>query len=182
MIELPAFLNGTATCAQPEHDPDLWASTLPADQAEAARICRGCPLRPACTDHALTTGEQHGTWGGLTAKERRRILRPDDDTFLDGQGRVRVPCGTYKALCAHLRYGEECEECRNAQAARTRADRLTRLAAEHEVGGTVTGARIHRLLSEPVCVGCRAAVARQSAAQRAARQARERRPALALAS
>ncbi|WP_406735374.1 WhiB family transcriptional regulator [Streptomyces sp. NBC_01108] len=182
MIELPAFLNGTATCAQPEHDPDLWASALPADQHEAARICQGCPLRPACADYALTRPEERGTWGGLTVTERRRILRPDDETWLDDQGRVRVPCGSYKALFAHIRYGEECQPCRDAQAARTRAARVAQLAQEHEVGGTVAGAAIHRRLGEPVCVGCRAAVARQSAVQRAARQAGEQRPTLALAS
>ncbi|WP_405722183.1 hypothetical protein [Streptomyces sp. NBC_00046] len=83
---------------------------------------------------------------------------------------------------AHIRYGETCEPCRDAQAARTRAARVARLDKEHAVGGTAAGAAIHRRLGEPVCVGCRAAVARQSAAQRAARLAEEQRPVLALAS
>ncbi|MFC9753002.1 WhiB family transcriptional regulator [Streptomyces sp. NPDC056921] len=182
MIELPAFLNGTATCAQPEHDPDLWASTLPADHAEAARICQGCPLRLACADHALNRPEERGTWGGLTAKERRRILRPGDETWLDAQGRVRVPCGTYKALCAHIRYGEECQACRDAQAIRVEAQRRARLVEEHISGGSATGAAIHRRLGEDVCLGCLRAERANTAARRAARLAGEQRPALALAS
>lgn len=182
MIELPAFLDGTATCAQSEHGPDLWASTLPADQEAARIICQGCPLRAACADHALTRPEERGTWGGLTARERRRLLRPTDPTWLDEQGRVRVPCGTYKALCAHLRYGEECEKCRDAQAARVEAQRRARLAEEHVGGGSATGAVIHRRLGEPVCLGCRAAERAAGAVRRAARQRREQRPVLALAS
>ncbi|WP_329592163.1 WhiB family transcriptional regulator [Streptomyces sp. NBC_01362] len=181
MIELPAFLNGTAACAS-GHDPDLWASTLPTDQEAARAICQGCPLRPACADHALTRPEERGTWGGLTAKERRRILRPGDETWLDAQGRVRVPCGTYKALCAHLRYGEECQTCRDAQAIRVEAQRRARLVEEHIGGGSVTGAAIHRRLEEDVCLGCLAAERAAGAVRRAARQAREQRPALALAS
>lgn len=129
MIELPAFLDhGRAACTT---DPDLFHSTHPTAQEQARTICRGCPLRAECADYALTAPEPTGTWGALTAKERRRILRPDDDTTLDEQGRVRVPCGSYKALCAHLAYGEQCEVCRDAQDARIEAQRRARLAEEH---------------------------------------------------
>ncbi|MFD7066095.1 WhiB family transcriptional regulator [Streptomyces sp. NPDC059913] len=181
MIELPAFLTGRATCAQPAHDPDLWYSDRPTDQDAAARLCAGCPLRAACSDHALTTREEHGVWGGLTPADRHRRLHPDDETWLDEQGRVRVACGTYAALAAHIRYGETCQPCRDAQAARTRAARAAQLAAEHAGGGSTAGAAIHRRLGEPVCARCRAAVARVSAAQRAARRAGEQ-PVLAMAS
>lgn len=181
MISPPAFLDGTALCAS-HNNPDLWHSNTPDDQEEAKAICRACPLRTACADHALNTPEDRGTWGGLTARERRRLLRPDDPKQLDDNGRLRHPCGEYRALLAHIALGEECTECRAAQAERTRAARLVRLEAEHVVGGTVAGARIHRLLGETVCDRCRAAQARQSAAQREARQQRAAGPALALAS
>ncbi|MGQ4351964.1 WhiB family transcriptional regulator [Streptomyces drozdowiczii] len=181
MIALPAFLDGTALCAA-SGTPDLWTSTLPADEAQAAAQCRACPLRAACADHALTVPEDRGTWGGLTARERRRILRPDDPTWVDDDGRLRHPCGEYKALLAHISLGEECDECRAAQDARTRANRLARLKGEHAKGGTVAGARAHRLLQEPVCDRCRAAQARQSVAQRRARGKRTAGLALALAS
>lgn len=180
MITLPEFLDGTAACT-----PDtahLFDSTDPREQAKARTICAGCPLRTSCADHALTNPEHQGTWGGLTSKDRRRIRSPRSATFLDDEGRVRVPCGSYKALQAHLRYDEECRECRDAQAARTTAQRRARLAEEHALGGTVTGAAIHRRLGEPACLHCRAAEARRSAVARAARRLGAQQRELAMAS
>lgn len=153
MINLPAFLSqGHAACTTA--DPDLFHSTTAADEQQAIAVCQECPLRTACADHALTTPEERGTWGGLTASERRRILNPNSDAYLDDQGRIRVPCGSFGALMSHLRYGETCDECRAAQDARTLAQRRTRLAQEHAGGGSVTGAAIHRRIGEPVCAGC----------------------------
>lgn len=44
--------------------------------AELARaVCGRCSVRQACLEYALTAPERHGIWGGLTAEERRRILR-----------------------------------------------------------------------------------------------------------
>ncbi|MEV6313383.1 WhiB family transcriptional regulator [Streptomyces sp. NPDC051840] len=169
MITLPEFLDGTTPNCGPT-TAHLFDSTHPDHQQQARAICTGCPLRPGCADHALTTPEHLGTWGGLTAQDRRRIRSPHSVTFLDAEGRVRVPCGTYKALQAHLRYDEECAECRDAQAARTLAQRRARLAEEHELGGTFTGAAIHRRIGEPVCLHCRAAEARRSAVAREVRR------------
>ena len=181
MITLPEFLDGTTPNCTPA-DAHLFDSTHPDQQAQARAICHGCPLRTHCADHALTTPEHQGTWGGLTSKDRRRIRSPRSATFLDDEGRVRVPCGTYKALQAHLRYGEECGECRDAQDARTLADRRRRLDAEHAAGGTVAGAKIHRRIGEPVCLHCRAAEARRSAVARAARRMGAQHRVLAAAS
>lgn len=50
----------------------------PEDDAEAAEakvICGTCPVRQPCLEFALTTREKHGVWGGLTERERRRVLR-----------------------------------------------------------------------------------------------------------
>lgn len=184
MITLPEFLDGTTPHCTPA-TAHLFDSPDPADEERAAAICAGCPLRPACATHALTVPEDCGTWGGLTAHQRRRIRNPDDTAWVDRQGRLRVACGTYRALQAHLRYGETCGPCRAAQDARTERSRRARLAAAHAIGGTVAGAAIHRRLGEPTCVHCRAAVARQSAVQRAARrmaQQPQRQPGLAMAS
>ena len=168
MITLPQFLDGTAHCTPDQ--AHLFDSTHPEQQAKARAICAGCPLRTAGADHALTTPEEDGTWGGLTAQDRRRILDPTDRSWLDLHGRVRLPCGTFNALGAHHRYGETCQTCEAAQAARTEHHRRERLAEEHAAGGTVTGAAIHRRLGEDVCLRCRAATARQSAVARAARR------------
>lgn len=42
---------------------------------EAKEICYACPVREVCLDHALAHREKEGVWGGLTERERRRILR-----------------------------------------------------------------------------------------------------------
>jgi WhiB family transcriptional regulator, redox-sensing transcriptional regulator len=42
---------------------------------EAKTICSGCAVRRPCLEFALTTREKHGVWGGLTERERRRVLR-----------------------------------------------------------------------------------------------------------
>lgn len=41
----------------------------------AKRICRACPVLRDCLINALKEQEPHGVWAGLTAVERRRILR-----------------------------------------------------------------------------------------------------------
>lgn len=43
--------------------------------ATAKAICAGCPVRATCRAYALTAREPYGIWGGLTARERTRILR-----------------------------------------------------------------------------------------------------------
>ena len=37
----------------------------------AKDICHGCQVRMDCLLYALTTGERHGIWGGMTERERR---------------------------------------------------------------------------------------------------------------
>ena len=39
------------------------------------RSARSCPVREACLEHALAVREKHGVWGGLTERERRRVIR-----------------------------------------------------------------------------------------------------------
>ncbi|MET8841469.1 WhiB family transcriptional regulator [Streptomyces rubiginosohelvolus] len=183
MITLPEFLDGTTPHCTPT-TAHLFDSTDPADEQQAAAICAGCPLRPACATHALTVPEERGTWGGLTAHQRRRVRNPDDGTWLDEEGRPRVPCGSFPALMAHRRYEETCEPCEAAQAARTASRRRRRLDEEHERGGSTAGVQLHRRLGERPCVRCRAAEARYVAVRAAIRRMNQQAqpPALAMAS
>jgi WhiB family transcriptional regulator, redox-sensing transcriptional regulator len=41
----------------------------------AKQICYSCPVREVCLEHAIGVREKWGIWGGLTARERRRIIR-----------------------------------------------------------------------------------------------------------
>jgi WhiB family transcriptional regulator, redox-sensing transcriptional regulator len=61
-------------------EPELFfpvASTGPALEqiAEAKEVCARCPVREACLDFALSTGQGYGIWGGLTEDERRSLRR-----------------------------------------------------------------------------------------------------------
>ena len=39
----------------------------------ARRICASCPVRQECLAFALSHGEVHGIWGGLTVRDRRAL-------------------------------------------------------------------------------------------------------------
>ena len=41
----------------------------------ARAVCALCPVREPCLQYALDARERDGVWGGLSARERRRILR-----------------------------------------------------------------------------------------------------------
>ncbi|MFC7962585.1 WhiB family transcriptional regulator [Rhodococcoides kroppenstedtii] len=47
---------------------------------KAKSLCRRCPVRTTCLDHALRTREPHGVWGGFTPTERARMLETDPST------------------------------------------------------------------------------------------------------
>lgn len=62
-----------ALCARGK--PELWFSPGAIEHQEAKRICRDCPVRAECLQYAMETPVDHGIWGGLTERERRRNRR-----------------------------------------------------------------------------------------------------------
>ena len=56
-------------------DPDLFFPERGASTREAKEICRGCVVRLDCLEYALVNGEKFGIWGGMSARERRRLTR-----------------------------------------------------------------------------------------------------------
>ncbi len=58
-------------CAQT--DPDLWFPDKGGTSREAKRICAACEVQTECLEYALEHNEQHGIWGGVGERERRRI-------------------------------------------------------------------------------------------------------------
>jgi len=44
------------------------------DLTEALLICRSCPVRMPCLEHAISTREVFGVWGGTTPEVRRRLI------------------------------------------------------------------------------------------------------------
>lgn len=44
-------------------------------RAEAAkRVCARCPVLEMCREHALSTHEPYGVWGGMSEEERHAII------------------------------------------------------------------------------------------------------------
>ena len=55
------------------------------EQRRARRICTDCRVRPECLAEALDNRLEWGVWGGMTERERRRLLRerPDVTSWRD---------------------------------------------------------------------------------------------------
>ena len=45
------------------------------EAVDAKAICSVCQVRDQCLEHALAVREKEGVWGGLTERERRRVIR-----------------------------------------------------------------------------------------------------------
>ncbi|NGP08330.1 WhiB family transcriptional regulator [Rhodococcus sp. 14C212] len=61
---------------------DYWFFAPPGEPREmklrreqcAKRICSTCTVMTECRNYALTLGEVHGIWGGMTESERRELI------------------------------------------------------------------------------------------------------------
>jgi WhiB family redox-sensing transcriptional regulator len=56
-------------------DPELFfpvsVSGPAAEEVERAKaVCRQCPVRRECLQHAITANERYGVWGGTSEQER----------------------------------------------------------------------------------------------------------------
>lgn len=65
---------GWAHQAQCKDDPNA-LFVRGAAQHSAKRICQGCPVKAECLAEALDSEIDIGVWGGMTERERRRLLR-----------------------------------------------------------------------------------------------------------
>lgn len=59
-------------CGSGEHDPELWFAKGD-DSARAQRICRDCPVKRDCLEHAFLKKEA-GVRGGMTEYSRSRLI------------------------------------------------------------------------------------------------------------
>jgi WhiB family redox-sensing transcriptional regulator len=44
-------------------------------EQRAVAVCRTCPVKQTCLDHALTVPEYFGVWGGMTEDQRQEIIK-----------------------------------------------------------------------------------------------------------
>ena len=49
----------------------------------AKAICQDCPVLDECRDHALSTREPYGVWGGMSEEERRAYYERQARRFAD---------------------------------------------------------------------------------------------------
>lgn len=71
----PAPWTADALCAQTGPDlffPEDYRETDKVSDAQA--VCARCPVRRQCLNVALERGEEYGIWGGLTPRDRRRLV------------------------------------------------------------------------------------------------------------
>ena len=61
-----------ALCAQT--DPEAFFPEKGGSTREAKRVCLSCDVRSECLDYALAHDERFGIWGGLSERERRRLV------------------------------------------------------------------------------------------------------------
>jgi len=62
-------------CGADDVDPQLFFSPNGPDWTEAKLFCDECPVRRECLSYALRTQMLHGTWGGASQVELRRLLQ-----------------------------------------------------------------------------------------------------------
>jgi len=56
-------------------EPDLFFPIPEGEPDDGLKICSGCPVREECLIWALDFRIPYGIWGGMTERERRRLLR-----------------------------------------------------------------------------------------------------------
>ncbi|PID51055.1 MAG: WhiB family transcriptional regulator [Propionibacteriales bacterium] len=49
------------------------------DQKRARQLCSGCPVQAVCLAEALDNRIEWGVWGGMTERERRRLLKEREE-------------------------------------------------------------------------------------------------------
>ncbi|MCB5905902.1 WhiB family transcriptional regulator [Streptomyces pinistramenti] len=87
--------------------------------AEARQICRPCPVRTECFNHALDNAIPEGIWGGLTASERLAWRKKAADRL--DHNRVHA---AFRGRDVHLSTPERKTVIRHAYSRGWRAERL----------------------------------------------------------
>ena len=63
-----------ALCAS-SGESELWFAVGALEHKKAKSICRHCDVQRECLSYAMDEPVDHGIWGGLTERERRRHRR-----------------------------------------------------------------------------------------------------------
>jgi hypothetical protein len=140
-VTYPAWMD-SAACR--DGDPSDFFPEKGGTAERARAVCRECPVRQACLQWAVDTGEEHGVYGGMVPGDRRRIPPTSAiwqcpkclDAFRTQKGMLmhkRDWCGVPQSHNTHGAYsaGCRCDPCKSAHAAymRTQRRRAAKVAA-----------------------------------------------------
>lgn len=66
-----------AACREAETSIFLMDQYFPGTREleQARSVCHSCAVRPQCLDYAISTSQDYGIWGGMTAQERLESVR-----------------------------------------------------------------------------------------------------------
>ncbi len=56
-------------------DPEQFFVRGAAQSRRAVRVCERCTVRTFCLEYALDNEIDYGIWGGMTERQRRRLVR-----------------------------------------------------------------------------------------------------------
>jgi WhiB family redox-sensing transcriptional regulator len=73
-------------CAQT--DPEAFYPEKGGTTRAAKAVCGACPVRTECLTYALESGERFGVWGGMSERERRRLLKSGTSVTITAERRV----------------------------------------------------------------------------------------------
>ena len=71
-------------------DADIFFAPGATQEYRAKAVCRSCPVRFECLAYALRNKVEHGVWGGLTDRERRRVLGRSRSTLWNPETAARA--------------------------------------------------------------------------------------------
>lgn len=102
-------------CRQVDADlffPEGRGAAITIQTEQAKRVCAACPVRAACLEWALETGQHSGIWGGTSDDERRGMRQvPDGGQVLlciaqqEFIERRIAELGTHRDIAAELGVG-----------------------------------------------------------------------------
>ena len=162
----PTDWRDTAACADERYKPiaDFWYASDSDITAirTATTICGHCPAREACLAAAVAeekgAGDQYvwGVRGGLTAAQRRDLVKRVQKRRAPRAPKPPAPCGTTAAYDRHIRDREPIDDaCREAHTEYRRKIRGRR--PQSAKCGTRSGYQKHRRNGEQACDPCRQA-------------------------
>ncbi len=65
-----------------EVNPNIFFTDHRKDIEEAKKICARCSIREGCLSEGLRSVDIYGIWGGMTAKEIRRMKRKKKNAIM----------------------------------------------------------------------------------------------------